>query len=500
MAIYTHDPDHKYIFTTKRHGSFIVQGAASCTSGRMLSSPSGTCTILFKGLHWEIDGKTLEIDRTLDLYDLCEIKIRDGEGKEHTDVYGFITEIRPSVSESSGVPEKNTSMTITSLGQALVDYQVFWHPHIAGKNNLGGIGFLARSKGKVPGGRPDQVLRQLIDTFFNDDYIFTLRDGRKISQSFRLKFEEIKDSLATLGLSAMGAEGPLWSTLKRYSDAPWCELFVDTARPGDVGLEDRTAEVLAGAVGTQETVHLRRTPFRFKDWDRLAAPGSGWGFSFDDSERMGSGENLLRTIDGVSNFFWTPAKALMSGFDQLSTLYTQSGEVLPLYLESEIRSFGLRRLEQGTEYAQYFSDQHEKQGKTTPEERIRMSSQYPTINDLVFVRSIELMQWFGYPNFYRGSITLRGRIGTDHKHGARIGGILTRNRDGMQFYIDGIQQNWSFPGPHTTTLTVSRGHIPKDYRAWFSEALKQKKISKGIPPGRELDPVIAPSGTNTGIG
>lgn len=478
MTIYTQNPQIEIEIYTRNGARFTIRDCYAYQSTRTLESPSARFVAQLRGENFgdvslsSLQGKN--VSATLNLYDLGKVWIRDGAGKRWVDAIGLLQSVNPTVYETEGKPQKGIQLEFVGLGEALLKFQVFWHSHIEAQNNLGGLGFLSRSKGQLPKGRPNEVLLGLYKAFFNDKYLFTLADGRKISDVLIPYFEEITGGLSVTGLSALGMEGAIWEALKRYSDAPWCELFIDMGHEKNnpsSGIDSPAYSWFQ--YGNQALLYLRKTPFSFKLWQELAAEGSMWGFAFDDSERMGSGEQVGKTADEVYNFFWCPAKGIFSSFDQLSTLYRQSGGRIPIYDADSIRRYGLRRLEQGTEYVQAVKTSDELTGSITAAERVRLGDTAPSKMDLIEKRTNQLHQWFGYDEFFKGSINLRGRIGSDYKNGARVGGVIERIRDGMQFYITGVQQSWTFPGPHTTTLNVSRGHYPAKYLDWANAHVRK---------------------------
>lgn len=479
MTTYTHNPAIELEFYTSQGQHFFVRDLLAYQSNRTLDNPTARASFMLKGIKFgpgadkEVRGK--EVSNVLGLYDLCKVWMRDGKGKRWLEMIGLVSDDALSISESSGSPDYSQRISLVGLGEALERYQIFWHPHIAGRNNLGGIGFLVRSGGSPPKGRPDEVLSQLYDAFLNDQYVFTLADGRKLTQVLRRRFSTITDSLSVTGLAALGAEGALWATLKRYADCPWNELFVDVEHETNnpitqavYGGIETGATGLTGSYGDGVGVYLRSTPFDQDRWRELAKAGSGWGFTYSDSDRMGGGEQLHRNTDSIYNFFWVPGKAVLSAFDQLSSAYDQSGGKLPIYDEYSIRHYGLRRFEQQTEYVEFLKTLEAKQGNLSATDKTLMRTRATRMSELLVLRTEQAQRWFGYNNFWTGTFTTRGRLGTDPEHGARVGGVITRKRDGKQFYITGISQNWQFPGPHTTTLTVTRGHDLQEYARWVA--------------------------------
>lgn len=469
--IYNHRPNIQAEFFTRDGMRFTVtRGVRRYQSMRSVDSPESSASFALMGHVFTgtsdpaVEGR--EIAKILHSNDVCKLSMADEDGRRWPDVIGTVKQLRTTTIEMNGSPENRTEISVEGLGSELVNYQIFWHPHIAGQTNLGGVGWLVRTQGKVFKGRPDQILRQLYDAFFNDEYIFTLSDGRRLHQAIRPRFTEITDSLATTGLSALGNEGALWSTLKRYADQPWNELFVDLAHEDVRAAVDYT-------LPDEVMLYFRPTPWSFAAWDRLSA-SHGWGFTFKGRERLDDGEELVRDPGKYPyNFFWVPASAVFSGFDQLSNTFDQSGGRLPIYDADSIRRHGLRRLEQPTEYVQYLTnaDANQQVIASPPAAKTKQTRLY----DLLVQRTLQLYQWHGYEDMFEGSITTRGRIGADRNNGIRIGSALTRESDGWQFYVRSVQQLWQFPGPHTTRIGVIRGHDPTAYRAWWQS--RQKAVN-----------------------
>lgn len=491
-TIHNHNPRIELQFRLRDGISFTVRTLFAYQSQRSLVNPAATANITIRGTHFapstdeaiNVLFRDVPIERLLQSNDLCTVTMLDAAGRRHPDIIGQAKVVRPTVVERQGRPEDATLIQLQGLGSELLNYQIFWHPHIAGQNNLGGIGWLARAKGKLPSGRPDEVLRSIYETFLNDKYIYTLADGRKINQALRPHLAGFADSLAKTALKAMGMESALWATLQRYQDAPWGELFVDLEHELGVTRHIRaeggasTGNVIAAEDASRLDrvgLYFRPTPFDFDAWDRLASQDA-WGFSYEDADRMGEGEQLDRNEGRLYNFFWAPMKSVYSAFDQLSMAFNQSGGLLPIYDEESIKRHGLRRLEQGTEYVEMVSDADQKTGNLTPQQMFQAATKASKLNEHLVKRTLQLQQWFGYGDqFLEGALQTRGRIGPDSQHGARIGSVLTRKRDGYQFYVTGISQQWQFPGPHMTTWQVQRGHDPRAYRKWWQGKLAEHK-------------------------
>jgi len=495
LTTFTHHPQLSIEFRTKAGEIFITTQAYHYVSTRTLDNPVATAEIFLKGRTFEgtnnprVDGQLIR--NVIRSNDLAKIRISDGAGNSNIDVSGLAKVVGEHEMEIGGKPDHRVSLSVQGKGQELINYQIFWHPHIASRNNLGGIGFLVRSKGKPISGRPDEVLRGLIGAFFNDKYVFQFADGKVIGDAFSLNFEAPLESMGTTALSALGMEGPLWETLKRYSDAPWHELFVDIQHE-KTGLQelDFAGQSLA-SYEDKVGLYFRPTPWDFDTWDALRGQ-YGWGFTFDDEERIDDGTELSRDESRINNFFWVPAKAPYSGFDQLSMAFNQSNGKLPIYDEHSIANHGLRRMEQATEYVQYVTLADETHGSLTAEQRQRGATKQIAIQDLLALRTLQLYRWFGYEEFYDGTITTRGRIGASPEHGARVGSILTRKRDNWQFYVTGIMQIWEYPGTHSTRWTVARGRDQVHYRRWWADI--QKRRASSTPKQPEIPAPIGGTG------
>lgn len=469
--VYSHNPMIEVEIYTRVEGQISVgQQVRRYISTRSLEAPGATARIALQGKYFLGQDRTYlntaEIRRVVQTGDMVKVWIRDATGVRRLDLIGTVRNLTLSEIEISGSPEHRVEMEVLSIGQALIDYQVFWHPHIATRNNFGGIGYLARSKGQIPSGRPDEVIKAIYDTFLNDAYIYRFTDGRSLRTALAFRGEAAQHGATLMAFSALGMDGPLWATMKRYADQPWNELFVDVQQEIPRVLDE--ADEL-GATDT-EAIYFRPTPWGIQRWNALADT-QGWGFVVEDDERMDDGFDLTRTDGSVYNFFWTPGKGIFSAFDQLSILYNRSDGLLPIYDADSIRRYGLRRLEQATEYVQFVNKANEQTSTTTAAQQLRSNSKKPTLWQMLAIRTLQMYQWNGYENFFQGQITTRGRIGPDRRHGARVGSVLTRSADGWQYYVTQLMQVYSYPDQHTTRWVVAKGRSPTDYETWWRQQL-----------------------------
>lgn len=487
---YIQAPHVELEVTSKRYGTFTIHAPRFYVSNRTLENPAATATIRFMDTYAKeghISNPSLVGKRYRDLLqsnDAVKTTLLGGDKRRHADVTGLVKSVMPvEMEQQSGEPEHSVEVRVEGVGGELANYQIFWHPHIAGRNNLGGTGFLARSKGKIPRGKPHEVLQALFDTFMNDDYVFRV-GGKTLREVLDfIPTEETGDlSLGNTALSALGNVGALWPLLKRYSDAPWNELFVDIQHERSEVRGDLNSGFKIGYSG-KEALYFRPTPFGFDRWNTLAST-RGWGFTVDDEERVDDGFQLHRDQSRIYNFFFAPCKGIYSAFDQLSILFNQSNGILPLYDGDSIRKHGYRNLTQETEYVQYITKQDELVGPTDPSQRVTGLGK-ERLWKLLALRTLQLYQWYGYDNFWDGTFTVRGRIGPHSQHGIRVGSVITRNADGWQYYVTGVRQICPYPGVHTTQITVERGRDPQVYLKWWMGRMKQTytdQVSTYLPP------------------
>lgn len=485
MKHYHHNPDITVEFVTFKGERFTIT-PHSYHSTRTMQEPTSRAVITFKGLKWikpsipKLEGR--EIDRTLSLHDLCRIKLRDGEGNFHTDLVGLIHSVQTVETQSDGYPMTGTSIHVYGLGDAMNRSKFLWHPHIVGRSNLGNNDFLKRLGGHIPKGRVDQVLASFYNAFVNDEFAFTLADGRRLSMALQPQFSVIKDGMAQLSLASLGGRETLWKMLAKYADMPWNELFLI---PQEDAFHVGRASGLPPTNRGEVSLVLRPTPFDLETWRTLRFE-DGWGYTIKDSERKAPGFTLARNADDVYNFFWTPALSVHSAFRQQAVLFSQSGGKLPIYNTDLFRRFGVHKLERQTLYCQYMEKGHEVAGSIPPAKRLDMQSKSTAYWQLLQKRSLQLALWFGFPEFRKGVYVTRGRVGASREHGARIGSIVTRE-NGMEGYVTGIEQDWTFPGPHSTTWHVTRVHYPDEYGQWVNKFKQSFKLGKTDASGASVD-------------
>lgn len=503
--LYHYSPMIEAEFVTRNGENFVARSFISYTSNRQMDQPASSASLVFKGLTWigvsddkrgtgsTLNGKS--IDETIGFMDLCQIRMVDFAGKEWVDVNGVVIGVTEIEGESNGMPSDSVIVQIAGMGYLLEQLTLFFHNHLVGRSNLFGIGLLKRLGGSPPSGSPDEILRRFFDVFMSEDYKVSLPNGQKLRDAFLLKFEQIKNSYAIVAMNVLGAENDLWSLMKRYSDAPFNSMWLDVPQKAqaqsrlarEAGIPSLLEHFQGGGTDIVEAVHLEPTPYTLERWNTLAMEGTDRYFLYSPDEIYGEPE-LNRTTEGLGTFFWCSGKSLYSNFDQLSTIYQQSGGLIPIYHEEEIETLSLKRIEQSTEYVQLVNRKAGKNGVLTGKQKTQYRTGHTKVADLLVERTMNLAQWYGYPKgFRKGTIPLRGRVGWSVDDGARIGSILENIKTGEQFFITGISQSWSMGGFLVTTLTVDRGHDPDEYLAWwkkkqqgYKDVQKAKQEAGGI--------------------
>ena len=122
----------------------------------------------------------------------------------------------------------------------------------------------------------------------------------------------------------------------------------------------------------------------------------------------------------------------------------------------------------------------------------------PTESEKQVIRKRDtLWRWMRYNHLYEtGTSTIKGRH-------IRVGGkvffkdeetrglIADSNRErysvrGMEFYINGVQQNYTFGGNWTTTLAISMGHNPSEIHNYYTKRKFNEPANTGREDGNQI--------------
>lgn len=475
--LYDQRPDLRIKVISRSGGTYVFLDPVDYESTRSLSNPAASATIAFAGTEpILVEGAPLaegiEYKDIIYPYDIIHVTMKDAEEREWTDIYGLCNKITTIYREQDGRPSHATQIEVVGLGDILAKYLVFWHASMRGRNNIGGIQFFQKAGQPIPGG-PHEVCKQVYEAWFNDELTMSLADGRRIDQAIKLVFSEFPDSLAVTPLNAMNMEGSVWDALKKYSDPPFGELHVQPYYPDSSSTPDLDR---IESLGDRPLIglYLRPTPFTSPRWTALAQT-PGWSYGWDDEERVGS--ETIQSFDAneVYSWFWCAGAFWQGRFDQLQTVLNDSNGKIPILFKEHFQTYGFRKFEEDTIYVEALRESAHKEGTLTDEQRRRSTEGKTKTWEHIASKNIELALMFGYERMATGAVTLRGRIGIDKEHGIRVGSVITRKRDGWQFYVQQVSQRWSMGGLWTTSLQLTRGHDPKAWREWYRK--KERELS-----------------------
>jgi len=228
----------------------------------------------------------------------------------------------------------------------------------------------------------------------------------------------------------------LWDVLQEYSHNLLNELWLDLGTDPDLNHSDERLDAL------RPTVYMRERPFptikSTRRWDSLHT--IELGPSDVKRRRIVSGDG------GASRFNWwelIPSGASANANDLQAFMHNGNGEPggMPIYNLDSMRKHGVRRYAQQSKYLVLPSAE---EGPSFIQYAIR------------WVRIVH--DWYSVaPYQYTGTIvTARARPD------ARLGMKLRETRaDGSiwVYYIEGVDQHYSYPGDGETTLTVTRGQL-----------------------------------------
>lgn len=475
--LYDQRPDLRIKVISRSGAAYIFQEPMEYESTRSMEQPAAQATIALAGTTFElIPGQpetAEEYKNAIHPYDIVHVTFVAGDGKEWTDIYGLVKKITTMYRDQGGVPNHATQIEVVGLGDILARFLVFWHASMRGKA-FPSIQFMQKAGQPISGG-PHEVCAQLFHAWFNDGLELLLADNRLFDQVVKLMFSEFPDSFAVTPLKAMNLEGTLWQALKKYSDPPFGELHVQIYYPDNSTtpeldrIENLGDRPLVG-------LYLRPAPFTLGRWTALSQT-PGWSFAWDDEERVGTEVIQEFDSDQIYSWFWCAGAFAQGRFDQLLKVFNDSGQKIPITFDENRRRYGFRKFEEDTIYVEALRQDAHQQSALTTEQKRKSKNGKTKVWEHLAQKNAELALMFGYERMASGSVTLRGRIGLHKEHGLRIGSVIKRNRDGHEFYVQAMTQNWSMGGLWTTSLQLVRGHDPKAWREWYQNTWAEIQLN-----------------------
>lgn len=295
-------------------------------------------------------------------------------------------------------------------------------------------------------GRPDEVVRTVVNAWLGNNGVADKQwklpkslGGRYFFDTLVLDLQKTRGRIFDPALYSpdqmMGRN--LWQTLEEYSNGMLNELYTTTGPDEPRGPLSRwSAKKLP-----KPTLVLRERPFPSKDqgnrkWDDLPTHTLSPGDISGRQVSKGAPESRF-------NYWLLDAKGLVG--DGLATqmqIQQAAGREkgapgsAPIYNIEDIRRHGFRRFMQSTRF-------------------------FPFRDDANFLTHAArwlhmLFDWHAVAPYELTGIIPCSKIFPDIKIGHRIN---ERRKDGAQvtYYVEGVSHSWTYPGPGSTTCTVTRG-------------------------------------------
>ncbi len=455
----------------------------SINTQKTMDAPVGAFTIQLAGLDWVSKLKSNDIVVVSMGY--------KGEAKLATAFVGLIDTVRRTRVMGDGKPQVGTTVTGRDFGKLLIKSMLRFYPSLGQYAGENAHKFFLTEEGWVTlmsyflnenaiEGTPavilDTIMRHILQKV--NDVSWTVYDEAngspkpkkvKLGNVLRYNFGKVNMFLPMI-LTADQFEGPIWNLMEWASIKPFTELFVDVREdteawnPGDKPrvvnetIEQSSSpdkatigggDIMKGAYpsprhsfgqdNSADMVVLRNTPFDKELWNKL--------YTHDLPAEDVLEEDLSKSDNEHYNLFWAGTTINPLGFDLKHV-------APPLFNEADAKRYGVSPLEVQIE------------GLAIKQENQSEHSVFLTEVSKNF--SAKLKAWFEKNHeYFTGSMTVRG------KGSYKIGQKLRREGLGLEFYIEGVTQNFNVFTSWTTTLELTRGmaigsapdhtaYLPKD--------------------------------------
>lgn len=395
------------------------------------------------------------------------------DGREYEVSAGKVDSVSVAVTGPAG--ELHVVVEGRDIGVPFEDTAVWFNDFMEWNNNLGGRDMIRILKGR-PGGKPDEVVKHVIQGMLGVDGLFgghwrlpadfarsrrrlvtqESATGRTPGDDFEgwLSYGGIQEGLrgAVLAPSMLDAGGgqSLWAFLDSWRNPPLNELFVDY-------------------IDGQPQVILREKPF-VNATDGKKSP---W-FDLETHTVALSEVDHIGLRNGLNRINFAMVYAQMAPFlpNELYAAYT------PAYNRRSIRDHGLRRLEESTPF---FNDQLGTESVFNATEWRNLIIAWNALNH----------------RMYSGQISLRS-LRPEIRVGQRI--VLKNSGQGslsawpaeMTFYVESVSHalDEGESPSSSTMLTVSRGYdddlVANDVQAEMSDWSEDNGTSlTQMPPGQQ---------------
>ncbi len=283
--------------------------------------------------------------------------------------------------------------------------------------------------------------------------------------------------------------GPIYNYISSCIDKDFYQVFTETTTTKDGLARNRFV--------------IRPKPFSFKNYQSPISNNavSGW-INFEDLSKNADGsdkysivadnrlsENLSISDFEVKNYF--ALNFLNSLIASQSSYLSKFGLSFPVVNIDGIKKFGLRDLIATSSLINYKKIVDDN-NKAMQENQLKNIDQLTetslfsgnnSILDYLLSKREKIVEWFSYPYFESGQITLPGsdafKIGERFVYADRQYYDLVNDKiisGGVHYHIDSVAHSFSYPGFFTTTLGLSRG-IPLNTASDWLNANRKNFIS-----------------------
>jgi hypothetical protein len=454
----------------------------SVTTAKDLAAPAGRWSVTMTAGDYDSGGGVLELLRLGDVVVLemgpdkpqpqdtwYAKNFTQGLAGAEIVMIGAVDEIRE---DQTFTPDGRLTRTVTvegrDFGKFFVDDMLWWDNWGDPFSATLGLRQVVEWPKLQLFGMPSEIMRSVIDHWlfkqFDLDFHLQGRGGGRQAKQVRHLSEILRYSLAgdtpkiPWGTNLMAFEGALWNLFETGAGAPWYVLSLDVRRQRDNDLllfphnqrfdNQATAKTVwntdLGTFNSQVCLTYRRNPWSTRYSDnpdrKKNETGDDWTKLptrvITDAEVVSS--RLRRSIEDVHNVW----RALASVPDRTRT---QSIGNLPDNLrarEQELfRRFGPRpRVLDAPFYS---------------------SAKEPGIFELVTKLTGQLRDWdIHNEHLLNGQITMKGMAAV------KVGDRLWWRRDdasqGLDFYVEAVEQEFQALTSWTTTVRVTRGQLHRE--------------------------------------
>lgn len=441
------------------------------STNKNLQDPAGSFNVQLAGDEWMY---------RLTPNDLVVISMGYAGDKMDTVMVGFIDSVTRNRAVGEGSASVVTTVSGRDMGKMLIKAMLRFYPEIQQADiekygltpskffltEVGWVTLLDYFTGaQVLNGSPANVLdimvRRILQKLYNvqwDVYDEAGKDPVKrtvgLGNIMRYTFAETSFFTLPTLMSLTSFDGSVWNLMERACHKPFLELFVDTRSEEETwndqgkpmvvneNIEELSNEAKAnlevdaypspavqfGEDKAKVLLALRNTPFDKDSWDKLythdlqAVDVISESLGFNDNEHY--------------NLFWagTTVNPLIDDLKRVSP---------PEINGTNIDRYGLSPLEIQIEGLQYDT----KDADTGLRKILLLTGNL----------SKKLKDWYqNNQTFWNGTMEVRG------KGSYKVGQRLIRKGIKRQFYIEGVNQNFSLYNGWTTTLTLTRGQLLPD--------------------------------------